>query len=502
MVISSRARGHALLAAGVLAGLFAASGEASAQSAFCPPNPTTGFTGQPFALSTGRCTDGQNGIGAFSGAALGSQSLSDLASGSTDATNRSASGMINERRQAAQTSCPAGTFRSGGQCLPVRRTQADSQLPSRTRVPAGVRARGAVAPKTETRLVKRGGKMVRVRVPVVVANEFVAVPAFVQAELAPRWGVFAQGFGDYEERTGRSSSTLQYLTTPAVPLTIQTKSNATAMGFVGGIDYTTRGLFSSDDGLILGLLGGYTENEVKISSRILSTNLSQVGNGFSTLRARATGGSVGAFATYYTGPFSIDALYKADFYSLHERFEDLAAFTQQQNALISGSGSTSLVNHSIVANLNYRIPLYGSFWMEPTAGIQARWSDFAGSASQLGLANGHLLRVQGGSRFGWDFDYAGIRFTPILTGLVYSDVVVKGGFVDNLSSGFGATNSPIGVAGTSVINIRQQGLVRGQGILTLVADFGNGWSGFVQGDVRGGKDLFGAGGKGGIRYQW
>jgi hypothetical protein len=46
------------------------------------------------------------------------------------------------------------------------------------------------------------------------------------------------------------------------------------------------------------------------------------------------------------------------------------------------------------------------------------------------------------------------------------------------------------------------GFMRGQGILVLNFDFGNGMSSFVQGDVYGGAHLFGAGGRGGLRYQW
>jgi len=44
--------------------------------------------------------------------------------------------------------------------------------------------------------------------------------------------------------------------------------------------------------------------------------------------------------------------------------------------------------------------------------------------------------------------------------------------------------------------------VRGRGILALNFDFGQGVSSYVLGDVRGGKGLFGVGGKAGVRYQW
>ena len=47
--------------------------------------------------------------------------------------------------------------------------------------------------------------------------------------------------------------------------------------------------------------------------------------------------------------------------------------------------------------------------------------------------------------------------------------------------------------------LNDQGKLRGEGILALNFDYGNGLSTFVQGDVRGGEGLFGAGGKGGFQ---
>lgn len=536
MVGLRRVRISAWAAAATMSGfLTLGAGGAAAQSVFCPASPgvATGPGDNPnFALATGRCTNGNSGTGAFSGAALGSQSLSDLASGSTETTNRASSGMVQERRQAEQESCPIGTVRRQGRCLPIPRaeTRADPQLPARTRVPAAVRARSE-ARRAPMRASRRGPVAQPVDVGMYEKGpRAVVVPAFVQAYEGVRMGTFAQGFGDYEERSGRSGSSLLYLqpdpTTgasgggPAVinPLQILSKSRSTSFGALGGIDFTSRGHLSADDGLIVGILGGYVESEVRVSSRILSLNPTLANNGSSTLTARSSGGSVGGFATYFDGPLSIDALYKADFLDLSERFIDNQAYSATftyngpgvpptinppQNALIFGTGKTSLVNHSIVANFNYRIPLASGFWMEPTAGLQARWVDYASSAALLGLADGHLFRLQAGSRFGWDLDYGWMRLTPVITGLAYSDVSVKGGFVDFGQNGsFGATSGSLGVSGTSPVNIRQEGLLRGQGIFTLIGEFNNGWSAFAQAEVRGGKDLFGVGGKGGIRYQW
>lgn len=509
--------GRTYISAWVIAGAMSATtllgaGGAQAQSIFCPTAlPSVDPGNGPFALSGGRCTNGNNGTGAFSGAALGSQSLSDLASGSTETTNRAASGTVQDRRQAEQQSRSQPSPRADEEQVPRRTAERVSRQPS-----AGGAPRRRMV--TETRMVKRGNRMVRTRVlvPAPTYVETAIAPYFIPINPTMRMGTFAQGFGDYEERRGRSASSLTYQAgNVTVPLSIDTRSRSTLAGMLGGFDFTTRGLLSAEDGLILGVLGGYIENDVRVTSRILSSDTTTVGNGSSVLNARATGGSVGAFATYFNGPLSLDALYKVDFLNLSERFVDDAAFTRNilinsafggnppTNSIVSGAGSTSLRSHSIVANFNYRIPLYGTMWMEPTAGLQARWIDYGTSAAQLGLADGHAFRLQAGSRFGWDLDYGSVRITPIVTGLAYSDVSVRGGFVEfSQNGGFGTTTTPLGVAGTSVINLRQEGLLRGQGILTLVGDFGNGMTAFVQGDVRGGKDVFGAGGKAGLRYQW
>jgi hypothetical protein len=47
-----------------------------------------------------------------------------------------------------------------------------------------------------------------------------------------------------------------------------------------------------------------------------------------------------------------------------------------------------------------------------------------------------------------------------------------------------------------------QGKFRGQGVLALNFDFGGGISSFVQGELRGGEDYFGGGGRAGIRVAW
>jgi hypothetical protein len=86
--------------------------------------------------------------------------------------------------------------------------------------------------------------------------------------------------------------------------------------------------------------------------------------------------------------------------------------------------------------------------------------------------------------------WGNVRVTPSVTGLAYSDVIVNGFVTQEL------TTLPVGLVQSD------EGKIRGEGLFTLAFDYGNGLSSFVQGEVRGGQDLFGAGGKAGLRFTW
>jgi len=214
---------------------------------------------------------------------------------------------------------------------------------------------------------------------------------------------------------------------------------------------------------------------------------------------------VGGYATYFNGGFSSDVTVKFDFLTLNETFNDVLATTGPAAnppdgpppgfVPFAGAGSVNLLNSTVVGNLNYRFNLYPNFWIEPTVGAQYTNSSYGSGAAQLGLADGYLVRVQGGARFGTSTLLSnGVLMTTTLTGLAYNDVVVQGGFVPAFA--------PLGSLGNNLLVQADQGLMRGQGILALNFDFGRGMSSFVQGDVYGGAHLFGAGGRAGLRYQW
>ena len=65
----------------------------------------------------------------------------------------------------------------------------------------------------------------------------------------------------------------------------------------------------------------------------------------------------------------------------------------------------------------------------------------------------------------------------------------------------------IGTAGggTALVDastLNDEGKVRVLGQFATVVDFGNGYSLFGDVEVRGGQDLFGVGGRAGVRYTW
>jgi len=156
----------------------------------------------------------------------------------------------------------------------------------------------------------------------------------------------------------------------------------------------------------------------------------------------------------------------------------------------AGTLAASVTDLSIIQNFNYRFPIYGGIWIEPTVGFNYTYSLYDAAAASLGLSDGYVLLVQGGARLGIDNFWGPIHVTQTITGLAYDDVTVVGGPILNAA-----------FIGGPLLNANE-GKLRGEGIYAMNFDYGNGFSSFVQGVVYGGEDLIGAGGKLGLRYQW
>ena len=462
-----------------ITGLFAIGypAEVRAQTIFCPAT----FSGsnspnQVVALSNGSCTNGQDG--AFSGAALASQALSELSETTTQVTTKEIGKAIVERREQ-----------------------------ERERVRRPVRPAREVPPeKPEPTAVER-------KKPTAVERKEPLLP--LPIEPAVRFGTWTQVFGDYQKRDAAGPASLNCCIVGGIPfggnqpnLALNIDSRTSTVGFVAGADLTSRSFFSANDGFIAGVTAGYTSSEMKLNTSaspsplqtagfIANNGVGAVGTGASQLRATVSGPTVGGYATYFSAGFSTDVTAKFDFLTVNETFNDLLATTTGSVGApafvaFSGAGSVDLLNSTFVGNLNYRFDLYPNFWVEPTVGVAYTNSSYGSGAARLGLADGNLVRVQGGARFGTStFTGNGVLMTTTLTGLAYNDVVVQGGVL-----------SVFAFQGNNLLAQSDQGFMRGQGILALNFDFGDGMSSFVQGDVYGGAHLFGAGGRGGIRYQW
>ena len=233
----------------------------------------------------------------------------------------------------------------------------------------------------------------------------------------------------------------------------------TTAGAIGGIDHTSYRLFAPNDALVVGLLAGVTEMH--------TTSVIDV-------KTRIDGPSVGVYGVYVNGGFSVDFNSKVDFLAL-----------DQSSALPI---SSDLRTYATAANINYKFDIGGG-WIEPTAGAiytVTRWD------SGMSALDGHTVRVQGGVRFGQSFNYRGVTIEPTLLGLLYSDVVIEGGNINNIGVPLAPT---------------EEGKLFEQASLKLNFDFANGLSTSIEGEVRHGSldhgaEVVGAAGRVGLRYRW
>ena len=165
-------------------GLFAIGypADVQAQTIFCPAT-FPGSNSNPVVLSNGSCTNGNDG--AFSGAALASQSLSELSQTTTETTTKEIGKSIVERREQERERCPAGFSRVDGACQPTRRP---------VREPARAVPREKPTPA-----------------PVVKA------PPPLPIEPAIRFGTWTQVYGDYQKRDAAGPGILNCCVLGGIP---------------------------------------------------------------------------------------------------------------------------------------------------------------------------------------------------------------------------------------------------------------------------------------------
>jgi len=438
--------------------------------------------------------------GGFAGAAVSNEGLNGVA----QASGYSLEAIRQRRLQESRKTCPDGFERVGNQCR-------QRSGPAKANEPSG--------DMTLTRGIRPN-----------------AADAFPYARTVnePTYAYWSTAFGDYERRRNLTPGAVEIATTGTPMFSpVNMQRTGTTIGGMFGADKTLRNLFSGGDGLLMGAIVGY-----------LDSRLAFEGSRTTSAKARLEGPSLGGYLSYFNGGFAADLTVRADLLGLKEdisqRIPVISQFVdipvefsidtlsgRMTSSAVgpggsgpggdigvsprpgpgSGSGRVEVIGFNSISssvsgrmtdivaagNVGYRlaIPRTDAGWFEPTAGFMYVHVTYSNSVQTLGLTTGNALRLQGGARIGADLFWNNVRVTPSLTGLVYSDVSVSGFVVPTAQEAF-----PVAVVPSD------QGKVRGEGIAGLNFDFGNGLTSFVQGQVRGGRDLIGAGGKGGLRYQW
>jgi hypothetical protein len=278
-----------------------------------------------------------------------------------------------------------------------------------------------------------------------------APPASPAAPAAgPSWAFWSEAFGDWERRSPLDAADIG--------------RTQTSDGAHAGFDATWQNAITAGDFVVGGVVGSWMRAKV---------NLSGVPGGF-TLE----GPGVGVYSMYIRGPFSADLTGKVDFLSL---VEDFGGFVP--------NASTDVTNAGLAGNVQYRSKFGERGYIEPTMGFSMTRTMFGDNAATIGLTDATIVRLQGGARFGNVFEVNGIVVEPVLGLLLYDNVVAEGTTLP--TSQFAIPIAPT-----------DRGLLRGEADPELNLDFKNGYSAYVRGTVRVGSEMFGAGGKVGVRKQF
>jgi Autotransporter beta-domain len=309
----------------------------------------------------------------------------------------------------------------------------------------------------------------------------------------PAHASWAQVFGDRERETG-----LTYNGGTEGAL----RGYKTTIGFVGGVDWTVNRPSQAGQ-VVFGVLGGASQSDSRFNDinylALDSTTGTTTLDRLDRTRARETvqGGGGGVYGVSITGSWIFDALARIDGYRL-EQSDTVARFQPDGTGGFSEcfqikdrSGAVDFTSIVTAANASYRIALGPNAFFEPTAGIRYTYIDYGRVTGDVGLdvVDGSVFRLQAGGRYVTQRDLdSGSRAILTLTGLLYSDVSIDGLSAVN-SLGF----NPAAVNEGQIRALSQVGLSWAQP---------SGWTLSALGEVRGGKDLFGVGGKLTARYEW
>ena len=326
-------------------------------------------------------------------------------------------------------------------------------------------------------------------------------------------GVWALGYADYDRNSdvniGLRDGVIgdnNGLTLSRDDVTVTRKTRST--GTIAGMDWTDIQTGTMTVGTQLGVFGGYNNSRSTFTDGTFSVLAPVPGSptneeffGRTNAREQAESGFLGVYGAYFVDHWTADLALKADFGQLNSENTLNKSLTLCPGTLpVDRQAEVDVSEYTIAANLAYRNELGPKSWFEPLAGFRFTYTDFGTSSGgfAIGAEDGRTLRLQIGARFGGAWvSTEGYTVTSTLAGLLYSDILIDG-FVGKTLIGTAGGGTALVDAST----LNDEGKVRVLGQFATVVDFGNGYSLFGDVEVRGGQDLFGVGGRAGVRYTW
>lgn len=250
---------------------------------------------------------------------------------------------------------------------------------------------------------------------------------------------------------------------------------------LGGADFIKKGVFSSEDFLIAGVMGGYLQSNVKFNQ--------ESGNLLGPTRFNYQGGTLGGSLTYMNHGFFVDGLLKVDLLSSNLYIPVPGLTNATAGVRVAGG----------VGNLGYRYD-WGQFFIEPMAAFTYAAVDMGSIKSP---ANNLTMNFGGGNDFRGGF---GGRL-GFVTPSPYTNHLVEASFTGRYWSIFDAnrgrtTDILSGDVSETIGDYtygRDYGEVKGN---LNIHSIGAGWSTFINTGLRWNAQWASITTKGGVAYRW
>jgi autotransporter family porin len=276
--------------------------------------------------------------------------------------------------------------------------------------------------------------------------------------------VWARGAGNWLDREDNES-----VTAYGRDYRYKLDRDLETIDFQMGLDLGKRGLFSDNDILVFGALGGFVHADL---------DYDQIGRSFDF-----QGGQVGGYATYLRGGLFVDTLLNVHLLEL------------DPNHALGFPGSLDATNVGLRTDTGYRFGSFrGGAFLEPLATLSVNWADIDGfslGGNKVSFDDEANVRGRLGLRVGTSF--------PVWTGTTMEPFVI-GSVWGNLTDNNEAT-----LVSTGTIFHLEDDLDDVWGEVSVGANFFNpnaNTSVFAKLDVTFGDDVEGVGGKAGMRVSW